>query len=477
MKITVIGSGSIFFTRSIIKGMIEMPVFNGAELALVDIDPGRNDAMGRFAELARDFYGKNDFKISYSTDRREVLANSDYVITTMSPMNAHLRGANASTVENYGITEHSGQTAGPGMAFRVAYEVPLMLDVCKDIEELAPDAWVFNLVNPTNVTGTVVDRFTKLKTLTFCDAMYTPQSDAPDWSFGELIKIHAKLPVAPDIENRDRFKIKVGGINHCVWMTDIEFDGKSVWKTFKDSIKKTAEKEGQESMAYGQYQLLEIFDALPCAMGHTVEYVRYFQGLGGKRNKDYIIGKWDHTDRLRWTRAVWRDIDWCLEGKIDVPMILDEQRIDMLNYVIESMETGKEVIFPVNVRNEGRISNLPDDVLVELFGTFRKGGVDVPTYGKLPHGINGIIQQTVDYQELALEAAMEYDYEKLVRAVACDPLVMSLDDAKEITRELMAIYEPVMPKEWDFYWKDIVDEVRRDYLKEKGRFDMQAKRK
>ncbi len=449
-----------------------MSVFNGAELALVDTNPKNNDAMGKFAELARDFYGKNDFKITYSTDRREVLANSDYVITTQSPFNAHLRGCNANLVETYGITEHSGQTAGPGAAFRIAYESQIMLAVCKDIEELAPDAWVFNLVNPTNVTGTVVDRFSKLKTLTFCDAMYIPQSDAPDWSFGEMIKKYAELPVSPDIENMHRFKIKVGGINHCVWMTDIEFDGKNVWETFKKNIIKTAKAEGKDNMAFGQAQLLEIFNALPTAMGHTCEYVRYFQGLGGKFDNDYTIKKWDHTDRLRWTRAVWRDLDWCIEGKIDVPMILDEQRIDMLNYVIEAMETGKEVTFPVNVRNEGRIKNLPDDVLVELFGTFRKGGVDVPEYGNLPRGINGIIQQIVDYQELALEAAMEFDYEKLVRAVACDPLVMSLDDAKSITKDLMAIYEIVMPKEWDFYWKNIDNETRKEYLSEKGRFDL-----
>jgi alpha-galactosidase/6-phospho-beta-glucosidase family protein len=124
----------------------------------------------------------------------------------------------------------------------------------------------------------------------------------------------------------------------------------------------------------------------------------------------------------------------------------------MVAVVIESMEADLGRSICVNIRNDGRVSNLPDDVIVELYGAFGRTGPTVPAFGPLPRGILGLTQQVIDAQELALEAAMTGSFDTAVRAIACDPLVMSLNDAADLARDLIAMEEAHLDKRWDAYW-------------------------
>lgn len=452
MKITVIGSGSIFFTRAIIKGIIELPELDVAELALVDTNPRRCEQMGRFGQKALQ-EAEIATELTYTTDRREALPGTDYVVMTFAERNAHYRGVGAHIARNYGIVQASGDTAGPGCVFRTLRTVPVVLEVARDVEALCPDAWVFSLTNPTNIIGTAMDRYANIKHYAFCDSMYLAYEGADDGSLYGKIARYAELDVTPSLATMNRFKARIGGINHFVWMDELEFDGEDVWDRFRRGLKKAAQDEGVGSDTYAEWQLTEIFGAYPTVVYHTKEYVRYFQGRGSRLERDYVLTPWDLNARIRWTRQVWRDLARCNAGELPVGEILRDQRVDMLCYVMDSMNRDLNYQFPVNVRNEGIISNLPDDVLVEVFGSFDSNGASVPPYGVLPRGVLGMVQQVVDYQELCLEAAMSGgDYGKIVRAVAADPLVMSLSDAKSIAYDFMASDEENMDDKWDAYW-------------------------
>ena len=461
MKITVIGSGSIFFTRAIVKGLIELPSLAGTELALVDTHAYRCEQMGLFAQKAIAEAGV-EVKVTYTTNRKDVLAGSDYVILTFAERNAHHRGVGAHICRQYGILEASGDTAGPGCVFRTLRTVPGILAVARDIEALCPDAWVFNLVNPTNIIGTALQRHTKLKTYSFCDAMYLSNELADDWNLDVKIPRYTGVDVRPSFETMDRFEMRIGGLNHCLWMTDLKLDGEDLWPQFKKGLQRAAAEDGVNSDAHCEWQLTEMFNAFPTVIGHTKEYTRYFQGKGSDPSRDYVITPWNLNSRIRWTRQVWRDIARCNAGSLSVSDILKDQRIDMMTHVIDSMNRDLGLSLPVNVLNEGRVSNLPDDILIEGFGTFDHDGAHVPPFGDLPRGVLGLIQQVVDYQELCLEAALSGgDYTKIVRAIAADPIVMSLSDAKAVAYDLMAGIEEDVPDEWDTYWeyKDYADRM------------------
>jgi len=232
-----------------------------------------------------------------------------------------------------------------------------------------------------------------------------------------------------------------------------ELKNESVWDKFKIGLKKLSDREELSSQVRAQCELCDIMNAWPAVSWHSQEYVRYFQGKGGFPSRDYVVKAWDLNERVRWMKRVWRDIAECNSGKKSAREVYPDRNSDMIAQVIDSVEGDLNMMFPVNVRNNGRISNLPEDCIVELFGKFGKKGVDVAPFGDIPRGILGMTQQIIDQQELALEAAVTGKYDLLVRAIACDPLVMSLNDAKDIAYDLMAVEEEDLPEKWAGYWK------------------------
>jgi alpha-galactosidase len=451
VKITVIGSGSFFFTRQVLKAMVESKVFKDCELALVDTDERNCELMGKFCQKVVTEKGA-PIKVAYSTDRKALLPNSDYVILTFSSRNVHYRGTGVHICRKYGIIEASGDTAGPGAVFRVIKEVPRVLEVAKDIEKLCPDAFVLNYINPTNVISMALDRFSKLRnSYGFCNG-------ADEYLQAKEFSEYLGTEIAPD--EFGRLEISFAGINHFVWAFGLKLDGVDVWDRFRKGLKEACEKDeakytgGVRNSVRAKWDLTEMFDAYPVVIWHTQEYLRYFQGRGSQPQRDFVVAPWDLTGRVQMMRQMWCDIRSYVDGRLDYEGVMRHVEKDMVARLIESREGNLNKRFPIDIRNEGRISNLPDKFIVELYGTVNKRGIDVPAFGDLPTGLLGMTYQMIDMQELALEAAMTGNYHTLVKAVACDPLVMSLSDAKEIAYEFMGVDADDLPSVWDSFWKE-----------------------
>jgi alpha-galactosidase len=440
-----------------LSGIMQSPHLSGSHIALVETDPQRCEQMGHYAEkINQDTGGKST--ISYSTNRCDVLEGSDFVLLTFSVNNIHSRGMGAHICKNYGVIECSGDTAGPGSVLRIIREIPLILEVARDIERLAPDAMVLNYVNPTNVVGAALDRYTKLKWAAFCDGMYLPY-------FGYRLLEYMDLPQTP--ENAAKMKFDLSGINHFGWMTALSLDGEDLWPRLKDGLKRKAELKGPQSDERAEWDLLEAFNAWPTVIWHTKEYHRYFQGRGHMPQRDFVVRPWDLHERVRWVREFYRKVDSYNAGEISRKEALGEGNLPQSEMVVEVMESlvgnlGKR--FAVNVRNEGRVTDLPDSAIVELFGTIDAKGIHVPKAPPLPLGPRAMVYACIDQQELALEAAMTGSFELAARAVACDPLVMSLSDAVEITRDLLAAEQEYLAPMWDTYWATAPNQQERDRL-------------
>ncbi len=441
MKTTVIGSGSIFFTRQCVKGMAQSEVLRSTELALVDIDPWKAEQMGRFCQkINRDHCGA--LSITWTTDRRQALPGSDYVVLCFAVRNYHYRETGTSLALNYGIRLVSGETAGPSMVFRTMRTVPAVLEVAKDIEELCPGAFVINYVNPTNIVGTALDRFTKLNAYAFCDGNY--ETLVP--RMAEVLGIRDRG------EAQRRLTWKLGGINHFTFVTRIWDNGQDAWDAFKQRLASQAESAEEDDTARAEWDVTRVFDAFPTQINHPLEYLKFFQGRGSRPARDFRVTKWSLNKRIHWYRQVWREIEECNSKGLSTLELMKDASTDMVAVVIESIEGNRGASICVNVRNDGRITNLPDDVIVELYGTFGRGKPVVPPFGPLPRGVLGLTQQVIDEQELALEAAMTGSFDTVVRAIACDPLVMSLSDARDLARDLIALEENDLDRRWDGYW-------------------------
>lgn len=114
---------------------------------------------------------------------------------------------------------------------------------------------------------------------------------------------------------------------------------------------------------------------------------------------------------------------------------LPEKRgIEHGSYIIEGLETGRVYRGHFNVVNNGTITNLPDDCIVEVPGYVDGNGVSIPRVGDLPAGCAAVCQQSVSVQRLAVEAAVKGDIVLLRQAMMLDPLVGAVCTLAEIDR-------------------------------------------
>jgi len=173
-KVVVIGAGSLFFGRQAIWQMVNSPFLKNGTLALVDTDVNVLDKMHTLAKKVVS-HENVSLKIEASTNRRDVLKGADFVVLSFAEKSVYYRGLDCQISEKYGIRMCSGDTIGPGGIFRAMRELPVILDCAKDVEELCPDAWVINYINPTTVNGMGLKRsFPNIKSFALCDAQHMP---------------------------------------------------------------------------------------------------------------------------------------------------------------------------------------------------------------------------------------------------------------------------------------------------------------
>ncbi len=444
MKIVVIGAGSIFFTRRMVTGAAQSPRLRSCEIVLVDIDPLKCEQMGLFCQKIAEAH-KAQIKVSWTTDRLEALPGADYVVLSFAIRNYHYRETGTNLAKTYGIHLISGETAGPSAVFRILRSVPPVLKVAADIERLCPNAIVINYVNPTNVVGLALQRFTKVRAYAFCDGMYEENPK-------QIARILGQTNPKTWAELARDFKFTFGGINHFTFMWGLEQGGKSLHEALGAGLARLAKEGGAGGELQGEWDFFRVYDVWPTQFYHAIEYMRYYQGRGSRPGRDHFCNKWSLNDRIRWYRQVWKSIKDCNDGKITVQQAMTDHSSDMVAAIIDSIEGDTRAEFPVNVLNKGIIPNLPGDILVETLGTIGKSGVEVKSVGPLPAGLAGLIQPSIESQELALEASRTGNFRTVVRAVAADPLVMSLNDAEDLARDFMAQEEADLDAVHDPYW-------------------------
>ena len=340
-KIVVIGAGSFFFGRPVIWNMVTSEVLKGGTLALVDTKSEVLETMMKLGKEAIEATGSQT-KLIGSTDRREVLKDADFVVLTFSDKNAYYRGLDCEVSLKYGVRMCSGDTIGPGGIFRGLREIPRALAMAKDIEELAPDSWTINFVNPTSVLGIALMRHAPdLRSFAICDGLHEPRYRLNYLKELKIVDEDAEI-IPPEIENNLIFHSM--GVNHFTWVTKFIYEGKDLmpdWKKFMNN--KAAEEKAEidkltndpsqmdnNAKAKARYnygyivQLMELYNAYPDRIGHTKEYVPYFQGLGALPNHPDPISIFDAEGRQKNMDERWAETEDYADGRKPIQEFLDE---------------------------------------------------------------------------------------------------------------------------------------------------------
>ena len=452
-KIVVIGAGSYFFGKAVIHKMGASKVMAGGELALVDTDASVLKTMAR---LARRVFAaaKCRVKVSASTDRRDVMADADFVVLTFSRRNAHYRGVDTEIAARHGVRMCSSDTIGPGGIFRALRELPEALAMCRDVELLCPDAWVINFVNPTAVIGLGLRRYApNVRTFALCDGNHEPGATLNRLrGVGIVPQDAAEVP--PDV--MAKLDLAVGGVNHFTWMVRFRYDGKDMMPAARRNLVR-AEKESAANPlekakprfnhAYA-LQLFDIFGALPTAISHTKEYVPFFQGYGVKPTSPEPIRLFNAETRAKEMAAAWQVTREYASGKRSARQFLRQVRDDHATDIIESMWGGLGKPFYINSFNSGAVTNMPRDAFIELRSDVDMRGPRPQPFGEMPLGVRGMSMQVLDAHELTAAAAVTGDRGLLRRAMLTDPICNNIPDADACIRDLLEAERDGLPDYW-----------------------------
>ncbi len=451
-KVVVIGAGSLFFGRQAIWQMVQSEHLSKGTLALVDTD---ETVLKKMVSLAQMVAGKEGvgLKIEGSVNRRDVLKDADFVVLSFAEKSVLYRGIDCQISEKYGVRMCSGDTIGPGGIFRAMRELPVIFDCARDVAELCPDAWLINYINPTAVNGIGLKRFMPdIKSFALCDAQHMPFIKTNYAMRAGIIKTADDYSAEID---RD-FEFKIAGVNHFTWLLKADYQGRDMTAAIAESIRDSSAKETEggdtgakalNNEAIG-YELYKIFGSIPTVVGHTKEYVRFWQGKGVLKDEIPPLSIWETEPRYERHREMFRQVDSFVGGKTPIKDYMTTFSQDHATDIIENMVIDSKKQFFINTYNNGAVTNMSDDAFLEVLCTVGKDG-PVPLHaGEMPRGVRGMQELVLDTHELTAQAVYEGSYELLRRALMTDPLISSIADADAILKELMAAEQDTIPGKW-----------------------------
>jgi alpha-galactosidase len=451
-KVVILGAGSLFFGRQAIWQMVHSESLRTGTLGLVDTDETRLKKMATLAQKVID-HEQSPLKLEAATDRKNVLDGADFVVLSFAKDTVKYRGIDCAIAEKYGIRMCSGDTIGPGGVFRTLREFPVVMECCRDIEAMCPDAWVINYINPTAAHGVGLKRFVpQLKTFALCDGLHMPHVKNNYARRAGILGEDETLTPEQDA----KFDFRIAGPNHFTWLLKAEYDGRDVTPPIAEALKTEAanETDGGDTGAKARYNasigyaLYQAFGYIPTCVGHTKEYVRFWQGLGKTPEPIPPLSIWETDPRYQRHDEMWKQVDDFNSGATPIGGYMTEFGPDHATDIIENMVGNLGKPFFVNTTNRGAISNLQDDDFVELLCDFGPDGPEPRPVGEAPVGLRGMWAQVLDTHELSAMAAVTGDRDLLRRALLVDPIVSSLADAEKIIDETLAAQRDALPEYW-----------------------------
>jgi alpha-galactosidase len=368
-------------------------------------------------------YGFNT-KIESTTKRREALAGANYVIVTISVGGSKWTHPNRKIALKYGVNEGVGDTLGPGGVFYAARHVPPILDICHDMEELCPSAWLLNYTNPMAIISWEVSDYTHIKNVGLCHSVQGTAS--------ELAR-YMGIPI-------NELTYWVAGINHMAWFLKLQWHGKDVYPILREKFKDTAIYSASNAHWAGPDMVrAEIFKAFGYfnteSSVHMSEYTPYF------RKRPELFEKY----KLKYLF----DDDWIKKRREE-----DEEFKQLINLdqkftinhsgeygsiIINSIETGKPSRINGNVKNKNLITNLPYGCCVEVPCLVDKEGIHPCYVGDLPPQLAALNRTNINVQELAVRGIVEKDKTKIFQSILLDPLtgaLLTIEETREMVDEI-----------------------------------------
>jgi alpha-galactosidase len=401
-------------------------------MVLMDIDPER---LGQARDMVDTMVERRGLAthVEATTDRRKALRDADYVVTIFQQGGLDAYQLDIETPQRYGVEQCVGDTLGPGGVFRALRTIPVLIDLCHEMDDLAPDALLLNYVNPMAANCWAVADATGRPHVGLCHSVQGTSEMLAEWidvPYEEVVFLCA-------------------GINHQAFFLELRRGEEDLYPLVWEAIERpevyAQEPVRIELMKYFGYFVTE-------SSGHASEYVPYFRKNPGMVKEDLVplftdeVNQWFDYGRTggylrycfeRYAEAQ-KEYKALLEGAKNPPT---KRTHEYGSYILEAIETNQPARISGNVPNHGLIENLPRGCCVEVPCLVDGNGIQPTAVGDLPSQLVALNRTNINVQELIVEAALKGNVEAVCHAVMLDPLtaaVCTLPQIRSMVDEMMA---------------------------------------
>lgn len=434
-KIAFIGAGSFGFTRTLVKDILTFPALADCTIALMDIDDNRLAAVKKAVDKIV-AAGNYPAKVIATKDRAEALKDADGVLCTILAGGVNIWRHDIEIPKKYGIDINVGDTRGPAGIFRALRTIPVMLDICKDIERYCPNAIFLNYTNPMAMLCRAMQGQSSVNVTGLCHSVQGTAEMLAKWIGAPIEEI----------------TYVCAGINHQAFYLDYKWNGKDAYPLIREAITSKPEIYNEEIVRNEMYLHLDYY--VTESSGHNSEYNAWF------RKRPDLIEKYC-THGTGWNPGVYayilneylkREDSW--KKEIDEWLAQDSTDLtrghEYAAYILNAtIGDGTLFEFNGNVRNFGLIDNLPEGCCVEVPVLASKRGLSPMHVGPLPEQLAVLVNTSARCEELAVEGAITGDPRKIFHAVCFDPLtsaVLSLAEIRKMVDEMFEANKDWLPQ-------------------------------
>ncbi|WP_367387248.1 alpha-galacturonidase LplD [Bacillus vallismortis] len=435
IKIAYIGGGSQGWARSLMNDLSIDERMSGT-VALYDLDfeaAQKNEMIGNHS-------GEGRWRYEAVSTLKKALSGADIVIISILPGSLNDMEVDVHLPERCGIYQSVGDTVGPGGIIRGLRAVPMLVEIARAIRDYAPESWVINYTNPMSVCTKVLYKvFPGIKAIGCCHEVFGTQ---------KLLAEMVKERLGVEVLRREDIRVNVLGINHFTWITEASYRhidllpifhefsahyGESGYElegeSWRDSVFRSAHRVA--------FDLFETYGAIPAA--------------GDRHLAEFLPGpylKQPESWKFHLTPVSFRKQDREEKRKESERLIVQKRGAagkasgeEGVNIIAALIGVG-ELVTNVNAPNQGQVSNLPLQAIVETNALITRNSVQPIFSGALPKGVEMLASRHVSNQEAVVEAGLTKNRTLAFQAFLNDPLVTSdRSDAEPLFDDMLAKHQ------------------------------------
>lgn len=469
-KIVCLGGGSNYFI-SAIRDLVLNNDINDSEVVLYDINFNKAKIMAEYGNKLAQLAGVK-LKTLAVNNLSEAVDGADFAISSIGgigggktgfhdPSGIHIK--DILICAKYGIYQIVGDTGGPAALMTAFRSIPIYLEICQEMEKRCPNVILFNHSNPMAILCRAMNKYTKIRQVVgMCHGVQKGK---------EFVANLLNIPV-------DELDVVWVGTNHYHWFTEIYHKGKNIYDKVKELMSKYQTKENE--VMFKQLSSLYDYQITYPSDNHIIEFYPFLTQLNDPSKLPYKLKQTSHGPEImevyakhgfvvekKSKKEIKKNIKQIsLKEKIDRSLTKFKTKIkefkdnkglvtdlekemasgESLGNLIADISVGRRNVYIVNIPNNGVVSNLPKEAVLEVEGVTDSHGIRGIYSGEAPLALKGLLEKTIAKQEMMADAGVKGDKKLAIQAFMLDEMAVLPEKIEPMLNELLKNSKNFLPQ-------------------------------